>query len=282
MPTTCSCGRPADPRGYAETIAEQSACRSVSAAKKVQTVLNYLLTQERLLTVPSPSSSWTGWLDDSGVRAARLLVEAGYLTAADDGRVFMRQRTPAPLCRKCYLRETRALYASIDSGYYERKMSVTPTPRRHPDTKVTAPTPSHPVAAAPSPPNEEVWTCGYCHAHGQHPDAFVVTTVPGIVSEHWCGMKVRYTGVGPSQMAVVHDPGSAAGVIILILLAMPSVLALIAGGPGAACLVALVTVIAVIVWRFVLLPGLMFDSDIVDKVRGVPPDQYASRTRKWW
>lgn len=83
-------------------------------------------------------------------------------------------------------------------------------------------------------------------------------------------------------MQVVHDPGNARAYVFLTVLALPTVLALLVGGITAAVLVAIGTVIVLVVWRLLLLPGVIFVSDIVDHVRGVPPDQYASRTRKWW
>src|SRR5450759_5306301 len=79
-------------------------------------------------------------------------------------------------------------------------------------------------------PSTEVWTCGYCFAHEKSPNDFLVTTVPGAVSEHWCGMKVRWTGTRTSPMQVVHDPGNARAYVFLTVLALPTVLALLVGG----------------------------------------------------
>jgi len=86
--------------------------------------------------------------------------------------------------------------------------------------------------------------CGYCEATGKSPVEFLVTTEPGAVSEHWCGMSNRWTGTGTSQMQVVHDPGDARGFVFLALLALPTVLAFVVGGIGSAVLVAIGTVVA--------------------------------------
>jgi len=151
-----------------------------------------------------------------------------------------------------------------------------------------------PMPAATTPPLPRVMTetfrCANCEDHGKSPVAFRVTTVPGAISEHWCGMKVRWVGGesrthwtgGNGRMQAVHDPGDARALVLLTLLAAPTVLALLAVGIDAAILVAIGTVIALVVWRVFLRPGTMFLSDIVDNVRGVPPDEFASRKGKWW
>ena len=151
-----------------------------------------------------------------------------------------------------------------------------------------------PMPAATTPPLPRVMTetfrCANCEDHGKSPVAFRVTTVPGAISEHWCGMKVRWVGGesrthwtgGDGRMQAVHDPGDARGLVLLTLLAAPTVLALVAVGIDAAVLVAIGTAISLFVWRVFLRPGTMFLSDIVDNVRGVPPDEFASRKGKWW
>ena len=120
---TCHCGRHCDPATYAEPIGAQSACSSVSAAQAVQTLLNRLVTADRLeFDRNSRLEAWS--------RSARVLVSAGYLTATDDPRVFHRKRVPRPLCRRCFLRETRSLYASIDTQWYEREYAIESASRR--------------------------------------------------------------------------------------------------------------------------------------------------------
>ena len=131
-------------------------------------------------------------------------------------------------------------------------------------------------------PQTVTFRCSNCEDRGKSPVAFVVTTVPGAISEHWCGMKIRWTGVGKYGMDVIHDPGDARGLVILSLLALPTVLALIAGGTDAAALVGIGTIVVLVVWRAFLMPGIFFLSDIVDFVRRAPPDQYASRNGRWW
>lgn len=83
-------------------------------------------------------------------------------------------------------------------------------------------------------------------------------------------------------MEILHDPGDFRALALLALLAAPTVLALLAGGIAAAALVAIGTLVVLFVWRVFLMPSLFFMSDIVDNVRRVPPDQFASRRRKWW
>jgi hypothetical protein len=115
-----------------------------------------------------------------------------------------------------------------------------------------------------------------------------VTTEPGAVSEHWCGMSIRWTGTGTSQMQVVHDPGDARGFVFLALLALPTALALVVGGISAADLVAIGTVAALTVWRLFLLPGVLFISpdqrvpEPVSRARMQPPARLRVRPGRHW
>jgi hypothetical protein len=131
-------------------------------------------------------------------------------------------------------------------------------------------------------PSTRIFRCARCEDRGKSPVAFEIVTEPGAVSEHWCGMRVRWTGVGKYGMQVLHDPGDAPAAVALGLLALPTIVALLVGGGAMAALVAIGTVVFLLVWRLVLLPGVWFLSDIVDAVRGVPPEGQASRTGKWW
>lgn len=83
-------------------------------------------------------------------------------------------------------------------------------------------------------------------------------------------------------MQVVHDPGDAHAYVVMTLVALPTVLTLIGAGIGAAIIVAKGTLVVLVVWRVFLSPGVMLISEVVDHVRGVPPDQYASHKGKWW
>jgi hypothetical protein len=78
--------------------------------------------------------------------------------------------------------------------------------------------------------------CDSCLNHDVPLDKvrFEVTMVPGAVSTHWCGMKVRWTGIPPNGMDVVHDPDHDKGIILIALLVSPAVIALLVAGPLAA------------------------------------------------
>ena len=173
----------------------------------------------------------------------------------------------------------RELLLGLDADSRQRLLD-----RDLPTAKPTA------AKSLPQPSTSTTFRCANCEDRGRSPVAFRVTTVPGAISEHWCGMKVRWVGGesrthwtgGDGRMQVVHDPGDARGLVLLALLAAPTALALIAVGIGAAILVAIGSVIALLVWRVFLRPGAMFLSDIVDNVRGVPPDEFASRRGKSW
>jgi hypothetical protein len=300
MELRCPCGRPRDPAGYAEPITSQATCSSVSAAKNVQSLLNRLLTTD---DIDAPTHSQLAAFS----RAAHMLVEAGYLAAASPEGHYIRTRAPTPLCRSCYLRETRSLYGSIDQGWYERKAAVGSLARRR-DLEPTGPYQFCPVcgtqrdvssrecticrfdwsmlAPAPERLNDAsrvedepatlvmpapaiTVTCGYCLG------PFEVSTEIGAVSVHDCGMKVLWTGVGEHlpgevdhRMKVVHDPGDAKALGCLALLVAPAILALIAtGNIGAAVLVAIGSVVVLLVVVF-LWRGLVRFSDIMDNLSG--------------
>ena len=105
----CECGRPAADSGFAKPIPEQATLTAYTAARAVQIILNSIVFHRSVSHVrPRPSRT----------RALAVLAEAGYVD--DNGR---RQRTPDALCRRCYLKYTRALYADIERRRQSRSAS---------------------------------------------------------------------------------------------------------------------------------------------------------------
>jgi hypothetical protein len=94
------------------------------------------------------------------------------------------------------------------------------------------------VRSVPSagPVSVGVYICSACEAHGRPygKARFEVATVPGAISTHWCGMKVRWTGRAPRYMDPLADPDDARGVAVIALLVGPALLALLLAGPLAA------------------------------------------------
>jgi len=114
-PRACECGRPAPP-GYAKPIPEQATLTSYTAARAVQMILNGLVYRRSVSRVrPRPSRT----------RALAVLAEAGYVDG--NGR---RQRTPDALCRRCYLKHSRALYADVKRQRQSRSASPEAERRR--------------------------------------------------------------------------------------------------------------------------------------------------------
>ena len=65
---------------------------------------------------------------------------------------------------------------------------------------------------------------------GRSPVDFYVTTEVGAVSEHWCGMQVRWTGKGRTGMAVVHDPGTLRGYLLIAFSVVVAVITFVISG----------------------------------------------------
>ena len=105
----CECGRPAADSGFAKPIPEQATLTSYTAVGAVQTILNALVFH---------GSVSGGMPRRSTTRALAFLAEAGYV----DGNGY-RQRTPDALCRRCYLKHSRALYADVKRQRQSRSAS---------------------------------------------------------------------------------------------------------------------------------------------------------------
>ena len=75
-----------------------------------------------------------------------------------------------------------------------------------------------------------LFTCSWCEDRGRSPVDFYVTTEVGAVSEHWCGMQVRWTGKGRTGMAVVHDPGTLRGYLLIAFSVVVAVITFVISG----------------------------------------------------
>ena len=143
---TCECGRPAEP-WYAKPIPEGANLPSYTATHRVQTNLNSLILERAVDLSRRPDK-----------HAATILQEAGYVD-----RKGRRLQVPPALCRRCFLRETRALYARFRAAekappspeVLKRRQQRQERARRR--AVADAATAANPKAACSELPGDEVW-----------------------------------------------------------------------------------------------------------------------------